>query len=95
MLPDGKGFVYVHRGEDGVYHIAVQDIGSGELKVLTETALDESPSIAPNGIMLMYATQVRGSQGILGAVSIDGRIRFQLPSGEGNVREPAWSPYFQ
>lgn len=95
MLPDGKGFVYVHRGEDGIYHIAAQDIGSGELKILTETALDESPSIAPNGIMLMYATQVRGGQGILGAVSIDGRIRFQLPSGEGNVREPAWSPYFQ
>ena len=59
--------------------------------VLTETALDESPSIAPNGSMLIYATQ-EGGEGILAAVSIDGGVKFNLPSTEGDVREPAWSP---
>ncbi len=94
VLPDGKGIVFVHR-RDGVYHIATQEVNSGELRVLTETELDESPSVAPNGSILMYATQVRGGQGILGAVSLDGKVKYRLPSGKGDVREPAWSPYFQ
>jgi TolB protein len=59
--------------------------------VLTETSLDESPSVAPNGSMLIYATHF-GGQGILAAVSIDGGVKFNLPSSEGDVREPAWSP---
>jgi TolB protein len=79
VLPDGSGIVMVHRRE-GVFHIAMLDLKRGRLTVLTETSLDESPSIAPNGSMLIYATQVRG-EGILAAVSVD-----------GDVREPAWSP---
>ena len=59
--------------------------------VLTETSLDESPSVAPNGAMLIYATQHKG-EGILAAVSINGGVKFNLPSSEGDVREPAWSP---
>jgi TolB protein len=62
--------------------------------VLTQTSvgLDESPSLAPNGTMLMYATQDRG-RGILAVVSIDGRVKYRLPSSSGDVREPAWSPF--
>lgn len=90
MLPDGSGLVMVHR-RDGVFHIALLDLRRGRLSVLTETALDESPSIAPNGSMLIYATRV-GGEGILAAVSIDGGVKFNLPSSEGDVREPAWSP---
>ena len=59
--------------------------------VLTATDLDESPSLAPNGAMLMYATQDQG-RGILAVVSIDGRVKYRLPSSVGDVREPAWSP---
>ncbi len=91
MLPGGKHLVFVHRRER-VDHIAWQDLERGDVRVLTQTALDESPSLAPNGAMLIYATQDRG-RGILGVVSLDGRVRYRLPSSSGDVREPAWSPY--
>jgi len=91
MLPDGKHLVFVHRN-DGVFHIAVMDLDKGRLMALTSTSLDESPSIAPNGTMLIYATQDRG-RGILAVVSIDGTVKYRLPSSVGDVREPAWSPF--
>ncbi|HET6470271.1 MAG TPA: Tol-Pal system beta propeller repeat protein TolB [Pseudomonadales bacterium] len=91
MLPDGKHMVFVHRN-DGVFHIAVMDLDKGRLMALTSTSLDESPSIAPNGTMLIYATQDKG-RGILAVVSIDGSVKYRLPSSVGDVREPAWSPF--
>jgi len=91
LLPDGKHLVFVHRRQ-GVFHIAWQDLERDDLRVLTATSLDESPSLAPNGTMLIYATQDRG-RGILAVVSIDGRVKYRLPSSSGDVREPAWSPY--
>lgn len=90
MLPDGSGLVLVHR-RDGIFHVALLNLNTGRFTVLTQTALDESPSIAPNGSMLIYATQVNG-RGILAAVSIDGGVKFNLPATEGDVRDPAWSP---
>jgi len=92
VSPDGKSLVMVHR-QNGVFHIAAQDTVTGDLRILTETHLDESPSIAPNGAMLMYATRY-GGKGILAAVSLDAGVKFRLPSKQGDVREPAWSPFF-
>jgi TolB protein len=91
LLPDGRHLVFVHRRE-GVDHIAWLDLQRDDLRVLTATPLDESPSLAPNGTMLIYATQDRG-RGILAVVSIDGRVKYRLPSSSGDVREPAWSPF--
>lgn len=91
VSPDGKSLVVVHR-QSGVYHIATQDIATGNMRILTETWLDESPSIAPNGAMLLYATQ-HNKKGVLGAVSMDAGVKFRLPAKEGDVREPAWAPY--
>lgn len=91
LLRDGRQMVFVHRRR-GTFHIAVMDLDSGEISVLTETSLDESPSIAPNGSMVIYATREQG-RGILAVVSIDGRVRYRLPSSEGDVREPSWSPF--
>ncbi len=91
LMPDGKHLVFVHR-DKGMFHIAWQDLERDNLQVLTQTALDESPSLAPNGAMLIYATQDRG-RGILAVVSIDGSVRYRLPSSSGDVREPAWSPF--
>ncbi len=90
LLPDGSGLIMVHR-RNGIFHISHLDLKRGRLTVLTQTSLDESPSVAPNGSMLIYATQI-DDKGILAAVSIDGGVKFNLPSTEGDVREPAWSP---
>lgn len=92
ISPDGKYLVMVHRS-NSVFHIAAQDFQTGMIRVLTETHLDESPTIAPNGAMLMYATKHLG-KGILAAVSLDAGVKFRLPSKKGDVREPSWSPYY-
>jgi len=89
MLPDGSGLIMVHR-KNGIFHISLLDLERRRLRDLTETSLDESPSIAPNGNMLIYATK-EGDREILAAVDVDARVRFNLPSVSGDIREPAWS----
>ena len=91
LTPDGRFLAMVHR-ENGVFHIAVKDLVRGTFNILTQTDLDESPSIAPNASMILYATVSKGRE-VLAEVSLDGRVKALLPSREGNVREPAWSPF--
>jgi len=91
--PDGRYLAMVHR-ERGRFHIAIMDMQTRETRVLTKGGLDESPSFAPNGRMIIYATSQQG-RGVLAAVSIDGRVQQSLVSEDSDVREPAWSPYLQ
>jgi TolB protein len=93
VAQDGRNVVLVHQ-QSGNFHIAIHDLVTNRMQVLTSTQLDESPSIAPNGSMVLYATKHAG-RGILAAVSVDGGVKFRLPSREGDVREPAWSPYMR
>lgn len=94
-LPERNALVMVHRREGSrAFNIAVQSLDTGAIHILSQTSLDESPSVAPNGAMLLYATQYK-NKGILAGVSVDGSVRFRLPSGAGDVREPAWSPYLE
>ena len=88
--PDGKSFAFIQR-EGGKFRVAVQDIITGQVQVLTDNALDESPSWAPNGKMILYATETLG-RGVLAAVSSDGRVKQKLSTQAGEVREPAWGP---
>lgn len=91
VTPDGKGLVLVHRDPYDRFRIALVNPERGTLQVLTEGTQDESPSLAPNGVMAVYATQHQG-RAVLAAVSVDGRIRLHLPAKGEEVREPAWSP---
>ena len=90
---DGKLLVMISRG-NAKYHVAVMDLRSKEITKLTDTMLDESPSFAPNGRMVLYATE-QNNRGVLAAVSSDGRVRQSLKFLQGDVREPAWSPYLR
>ncbi|MEO1926099.1 MAG: Tol-Pal system beta propeller repeat protein TolB [Gammaproteobacteria bacterium] len=91
--PDGKVITLIH-AQSGSYRIATLDLGNGYINVLTDSRLDESPSFAPNGGMIIYATTgVRGGQ--LAAVSADGRIHQRLGIQEGGVREPVWGPFLK
>jgi TolB protein len=91
LSPDGKRLAMVHL-DNGNYRIAVLDLATHAMQVLTQGRQDESPSFAPNGATLIYATQDRG-RGVLATVSVDGSVQQRLASSRGDVREPSWSPY--
>lgn len=93
LTPDGKHLVFVHR-DNKEFHIAAQNIERGFMTKLTKTALDESPSIAPNGSMIVYATQSEGKS-VLRMVTIDGNIEMEVPAAQGELREPSWSPFLK
>ncbi len=91
LTPDGKKLVMVHRSGRN-FHIASQSMEGGKFRILSrETKLDESPSVAPNGSMVIYAATEKNRR-ILAIVSVDGQVKFRLPSRYGDVREPIWSP---
>ena len=91
LSPDGQSLALVTLDRGG-YRIATYDLKARTLHVLTDSTQDESPSFAPNGAMIIYATQA-GSHGALATVSSDGRFQQRLSSERGDVREPAWSPF--
>jgi TolB protein len=88
--PDGKSFTFVHR-DGSRFSVAIQDFAARQMQLLTEGGVDESPSFAPNGRMILYASETRG-RGILAAVSSDGRVKQRFTDTTGDVREPAWGP---
>ena len=94
LSADEKTLVMIHR-QDGftVFKVAAMDlVRGGAPRILSNTSLDESPTVAPNGTMLIYATRQQG-RGVLMLASINGRVRLPLPTAQGEVREPSWSPY--
>jgi TolB protein len=92
LSPDESQLAFVTQ-EEGAYRIAIMDLrGRGDVQVLTRGHFDVSPSYAPNGAEIIYATRDRG-RGVLALVSADGRVQERLVSSEGEVQEPAWSPF--
>jgi TolB protein len=89
---DGRYMIFVHKDDRGEFHIAALSLATKGMRILTSSQLDESPSLSPNGSMLVYATKERGKE-VLAWVSVDGQVRKQMPGSDINVREPAWSPY--
>jgi TolB protein len=94
LSADEKILVMVHRQEGfTVFRIAAQDLVRGTVKILTQSSLDESATVAPNGTMVIYATSQQG-RGVLMLASINGRVKIPLPvAAQGEIREPSWSPY--
>ncbi len=88
--PDGKSFTLIHRCS-GRFAVAVQDLSTRQIQVLSDGGVDESPVFSPNGRMILYASVVRG-RGILAAVSSDGRVKQRFTEDAGDIREPAWGP---
>jgi TolB protein len=93
LSPDGRTLAFVSR-RNGRFQVQSLDLGSGQEVTLTDTVLDESPSFAPNGKLLLYATEV-GGRGVLASASIDSRVRTRLTGPSGDVREPTWGPFIK
>ncbi|GAB7127979.1 Tol-Pal system beta propeller repeat protein TolB [Silvimonas sp. JCM 19000] len=89
LSPDGKTLVFITQTSG--YHVAVMDMASRQVQVLTDSNRDDSPTFAPNGRMVLYETQA-GGRGALAAVSSDGRVKVRLKAQTGDVRQPAWGP---
>lgn len=90
--PDGGSIVMIHRAGTEQYGIAIQDLQSGTVQVLSQSGFDSSPSVAPNGRMVLYESDA-GNEGVLGMVSIDGKVHLRIPAAVGSVQDPAWSPF--
>lgn len=88
--PDGRSIAYVQR-EGGRYRIALMELATSQVQVITDGSVDDSPTFAPNGKMILYEAQV-GGRGHLAAVSADGRVRQRLTSAAGDVQDPSWGP---
>ena len=93
VSPDGKSLAYIARN-NGKFQVALLELATRQVQVLTDSDLDESPSFAPNGRQILLATIVAG-RGVLTAVSADGRVKQRLTVTAGDVREPAWGPLSQ
>jgi TolB protein len=92
-LPNEEGVVFVHRSSDGLFHIALKYKRENFIRVLTEAKMDESPSVAPNGNMVIYGIK-ENDLSMLAGFSLSG-AKFKLPASDGEVREPAWSNFLR
>jgi TolB protein len=82
---------YIAR-DGGRFQVALMDLATRQSQILTDSTKDESPTFAPNGRMILYATEI-GGRGVLAAVSSDGRVKQKLSVQAADVREPAWGPF--
>ena len=93
ISPKGDKLAFISRF-NGAFRVTLLDLMTGTQLVLTDTMRDESPTFAPNGKILVYATEEAG-RGVLATVSLDGRVRTRLTGQRGDIREPSWGPLLQ
>jgi TolB protein len=92
-LPNEEGIIFVNRSADGLFHIALKYKKENFIRILTEAKMDESPSVAPNGNMVIYGI-TEEDQSMLAGFSLSG-ASFKLPASQGEVREPSWSDFLR
>ncbi|PIV91332.1 MAG: translocation protein TolB, partial [Gallionellales bacterium CG17_big_fil_post_rev_8_21_14_2_50_54_146] len=88
--PDGKSFVFTHLS-GGKFYISTQDFQTGQMEMLSEGGWEKKPTFAPNGKLILFASEARG-RGILATVSSDGRVKQHMFTQSGDAREPVWGP---
>lgn len=91
LSPDGNTLAYITRVGGG-FKLQVMDLRSGAVASITDTVADESPSFAPNGKLIIYATKQQGREALM-TTTLDGRIKTRLASAQGDIREPDWGPF--
>ncbi|MEJ5988978.1 Tol-Pal system beta propeller repeat protein TolB [Ramlibacter sp. PS3R-8] len=91
LSPDNRWLAYISR-INGAFKLQVMEISSGNVQSVTDTTADESPSFAPNGRMIIYATRQGGSEALM-TTTLDGKIKARLPGKGGDIREPDWGPF--
>lgn len=91
--PDGNSFVFMH-STGGQFYIATQDFKTKQIQVLTNVGWEKKPSYAPNGKIILFATESLG-RGILSTVSSDGMVKQKMTPQQGDIREPMWGPFLK
>jgi TolB protein len=91
LSPDGRWLAYISR-VSGAFKLHVMDLGAGTVNAITDTMADESPSFAPNGRLIVYATQQGGREALM-TTTLDGKIKARLAGQGGDIREPDWAPF--
>ncbi len=90
---DGQKLITLYHDSAGEYGIGVFDLTAGTMQVFSGSSFTQSPSLAPNGKMVIYSKRDDNGKFLLSMVSTDGKVQLDLPMSDGNVREPAWSPF--
>jgi len=91
VSPDGRWLAYISRLV-GAFRLHVMDLQTSEVRVISDTLADESPSFAPNGKLLVYATRHEGREALMTS-TLDGRVKARLSGQAGDIREPHWGPF--
>ncbi|MGH6627836.1 MAG: Tol-Pal system beta propeller repeat protein TolB [Burkholderiaceae bacterium] len=91
ISPDGRWLAYISR-VNGAFKLFVMELASAAANSITETTADENPSFAPNGRLIIYATQQQGREALM-TTTLDGKIKARLAGQGGDIREPGWGPF--
>jgi len=93
LSADGKWLAYISR-TGASYKLQLMELSTDKVSTLTETTLDEKPSFAPNGKLILYATQIQGKEALM-TTTLDGKISAKLAGQTTNIREPHWGPFLK
>ncbi|MDD5028441.1 MAG: Tol-Pal system beta propeller repeat protein TolB [Rhodoferax sp.] len=91
LSPDGRWLAYISR-VGGAFKLHLMDLQSGEIRSVSDSSADESPSFAPNGRLVVYATQQLGKEALM-TTTLDGSVKARLSGQSGDIREPHWGPF--
>ncbi len=84
-------FIAFTKQTGNTFHIGVMRPDGSDERLLTTSYLDDSPTWAPNGRVLMFSRETPGGPSRLWTVDVTGRILRPAPY-PGSGSDPAWSP---